>query len=175
LSYDCKGTPIEFVPSAREMIHSLDPDQPIADVKLMSEWVGTSTIHAKFNMILMAMLAVVALTLAVVGIYGMMSYAVIQRVQEIGVRMALGANATDVVRLILKQAGLLVAVGTGFGLLASIALTRLMNSLLFEVKATDATTFLMVTAVLASVALVACWIPARRAAMIDPLLALRAE
>jgi putative ABC transport system permease protein len=167
--------PLSLVPEIQRLIHSMDPDQPIARVRTMEEFLGDSTIQAEFNMILMVILATVAMMLALVGIYGVMSYTVLQRVQEIGVRMALGASSRDVLRLVLKQGGILIMIGSFIGVLASVALTRLMKSLLFDVSTTDVTTFAAVTGLLIVIALIACWIPARRAASVDPLIALRAE
>lgn len=167
--------PRTLIPAVQKLIHSMDPDQPIARVRTMEELLGDSTVQAEFNMILMAILAGVALALALVGIYGVMSYAVLQRVQEIGVRMALGASSRDVLRLVLKQGGLLILIGSFIGIIASLVLTRLMKSLLFEVSTTDATTYAAVTGFLVLIALLACLIPARRAASVDPLIALRAE
>jgi putative ABC transport system permease protein len=170
-----QGNPLDLVPSVRQVIHTMDPEQPIADIRPMKDLLGNSMIHAEFNTILMACLASVALTLAMVGIYSVMSYSVLQRVQELGVRMALGANSYDVLRLVLKQGGMLVILGTTIGLAAAAGLTRWMKSLLFEVSTTDAFTFGFVTLLLIGVALIACWIPARRAAKLDPMIALRAE
>jgi len=137
----------------------------------MGSTVGTR----RFALAILILFAVLALVLAVSGIYGVISYSVTQRTQEIGIRMALGARATDVLRLVLVQFMRLTVVGVVFGLVAAYALTRLMTSLLFGVTATDITTFVLVPISLTLVALLACFIPARRATRVDPLVALRYE
>jgi putative ABC transport system permease protein len=124
-------------------------------------------------MLLLAIFAVTALVMAAVGIYGVLAYAVSRRTQEIGIRMALGAQTRDVFRLIGREGLVLVLMGIGIGLAGALSLTRLMSSLLFGVSSTDATTFAAVPAVLAAVALLACYLPARRAARVDPTVALR--
>jgi len=170
-----RGNPADFIPSVRQLVRSFDPDQPVADIKTMGDWLDGTTIHAKFNMILMAILAAVALILAAVGVYGVMSYTVLQRVQEIGVRMALGASSREVLRLILMQAGSPVMAGASVGLLAALGFTRLMQSMLFEVSPTAAFPLASVAVFLVAVALLACWFPARKAAALDPYVALRSE
>jgi len=125
--------------------------------------------------VILGVFAVVALLLSVTGIYGVMSYAVTQRTQEIGIRMALGASASSVLRMVLRQGMTLVLIGLALGIVVALLLTRLMTTLLFAVEPTDPLTFLAVSAVLALVAAVACFMPARRATLIDPLRALRSE
>ncbi|HKP93560.1 MAG TPA: ABC transporter permease [Chthoniobacterales bacterium] len=156
-------------------IHGLDPDQPIADVRTLEQVVAKSIARPRFNTLLLAIFAGVALVLASVGIYGVMSYSATQRTQEIGIRMALGANPRDILRLVVGHGMKLTVAGIVLGLIASLALTRLMTNLLFGVTVTDLPTFLGVSAVLALVALLANYIPARRATRINPVLALRYE
>ncbi|MCI0422872.1 MAG: FtsX-like permease family protein, partial [Acidobacteria bacterium] len=150
-------------------------DQPISRIRTLEDLVVGSVSERRFNMLLLAIFACVALLLAAVGIYGVMSYSVEQRRHEIGVRMALGARTADVLRLLLGQGMKLVAIGVAIGLAAAVALTRLISTLLFDVRATDPVTFVMIAMLLAVVALLACYIPARRAAKVDPMIALRSE
>ena len=141
----------------------------------MENLLSKSVARARFNATLLTVFSLVALVMAAVGIYGVMSYSVQQRTHEIGLRMALGAQRGDVLRLIVKQGMLLGVMGVAAGLLASFALTRLIVSLLFEVPATDALTFAAVATGLFAITLLACYIPARRATKVDPLVALRYE
>jgi putative ABC transport system permease protein len=167
--------PLNLVSAVRKEVQSIDPDQPIAAVKMMSEWLGTSVAASRYRTALLALFAVVALVLACTGIYGVMAYSVTQRTHEIGVRMALGARQLDVLKLVIRQGMSLVLVGVALGLAASMALTSVMASLLFGVTARDPATFAAVAALLALVAFVACYIPAMRATRVDPLKALRYE
>ena len=153
----------------------MDKDQPVYQVQTIDEMIGSTVSTRRFALTILILFAVLALVLAVSGIYGVISYSVTQRTQEIGIRMALGARATDVLRLVLMQFMRLTVVGVLLGLVASYAMTRLMTSLLFGVTATDITTFVLVAISLSLVALVACLIPARRATRVDPLVALRYE
>ncbi|HKE05016.1 MAG TPA: FtsX-like permease family protein, partial [Blastocatellia bacterium] len=146
-----------------------------SQVHSMEEIMGRSIASRRFNMLLIGLFAGLGLSLAGVGIYGVVSYSVAQRTTEIGVRIALGARAADVVGLVLKHGLGLAAFGVAIGLSASLALTRLMKGLLFGVSATDPLTFVAIALLLIGVALMACWIPARRAARVDPMLALRRE
>jgi putative ABC transport system permease protein len=141
----------------------------------MEEYLARTLTPKRLMMILLALFGGVALALAAVGLYGVMSYAVSQRTSEIGIRMALGAHPRDVLRLVVGQGMLLTAGGLAIGVGAAYALTRLMSTLLFGVSATDPATFGGVAALLAAVALLASWIPARRASHVDPLIALRYE
>jgi putative ABC transport system permease protein len=167
--------PADLAPAAREAIHALDPDQPVSEVRTMADLVSSSTAPRRFNMLLITLFAVVALVLVAVGIYGVVAYSVAQRTREIGVRMALGARRGDVLSLVLRQGMFLVIAGVALGLAGAMALTRLIAKLLFGVGALDAVTFLSMPLVLGAVALLACYIPARRAARVDPMVALHYE
>jgi putative ABC transport system permease protein len=164
-----------MAPAIRNQVLSIDKDQPVSDVMTMEQRVAKSVAAKRFVMFLLGAFSVLALMLAAVGIYGVMAYLVTQRTQEIGVRMALGAQKRDVLRLVVGKGMVLAVIGTVIGLIASLALTRLLRSLLFEVTPTDGLTFVIVSAVLLVVALLACYIPARRATKVDPLIALRYE
>ncbi|HEY6216219.1 MAG TPA: FtsX-like permease family protein, partial [Pyrinomonadaceae bacterium] len=167
--------PLSIVGAVRNEVKALDPDQPIAAVKKMSDWVDSSVAEPRYRTTLLGMFAALAMILAATGIYGVMSYSVAQRTHEIGVHMALGARQRDVLKLMVQQGMLLTIVGVVLGLLGAFALTRVMASLLFEVTAKDPFTFAVVAALLVAVAFVACFIPARRATKVDPLVALRYE
>jgi putative ABC transport system permease protein len=169
------GDPLALSNSAREAVWSLDRDLPIPRIQTMEQNLSARVAQRRLNMLLLGLFASVALILAAVGIYGVMSYAVTQRRNEIGIRMALGAQAGDVVGLVLKHGMALTLVGVAIGLISTFMLTRLMASLLFGVSATDPITFAAIAALLIGVALVACWIPARRATRGDPMAALRCE
>jgi putative ABC transport system permease protein len=153
----------------------MDPDLPVVDLMMMEEVVSQSVWQNRLYAILFSVFAGIAMLLAAVGIYGVMSYSVTQRTQEIGIRMALGAQLKDVLRLVVKGGLALSLIGVAIGIAGALALTRLLRSLLFGVTPTDAVTFIAVSLVLLLVALVACYIPARRATKVDPLVALRYE
>jgi len=159
----------------RGEIAALNKDQAVFNVRTMEQIVDQSVAPRRFSMLLLAVFAVVALALAIIGIYGMLSYAVAQRTREIGLRMTLGAQRTDVMRLVIGHGMKLAIAGVILGLIASFALTRTMKTLLFGVSATDPVTFGLITLVLVVVALLACWIPARRATRVNPIEALRYE
>ena len=170
-----QNNPLNLVGAIRKEVQALDPDQPIAAIKLMSDWVDSSVAEPRYRTTLLGMFAALAMILAAMGIYGVMSYSVAQRTHEIGVRMALGARQRDVLKLVVRQGMLLTLVGVVLGLLGAFALTRVMRSLMFEVTTKDPFTFAAVAALLIAVAFVACFIPARRATKVDPLVALRYE
>ena len=170
------STPAETLTSAiRDQVRALDADQPITNVRTMDELLNRTLSDARFSLLLFGLFAGVALVLAAIGIYGVMATAVTQRTHEFGLRMALGAQTRDVLRLVIGQGMLLVVIGIGAGLLSAVALTRLMSTLLFGVSPTDPVTLALITVLLAVVALLACYLPARRATKVDPLVALRYE
>ena len=170
-----RGDSTAIAAAARNVIRQLDPDQPIGQVTTMDALMAKSVARARFNSTLLTIFSIVALIMAAVGIYGVMSYSVLQRTHEIGVRMALGAQRADVLRLMLKQGVLLAIVGVAVGVAAAFVLTRIISTLLFEVAATDKLTFAAVSLGLFAVTLFASYIPAWRATRVDPLVALRYE
>jgi putative ABC transport system permease protein len=175
LAIRAAGNPESLANAVRKEVQALDKDQPVTNVMTMEAVISRSVWQQRFYTILFGVFALLALVLASVGIYGVMSYAVAQRTQEIGIRMALGARAVDVLKLIIRNGMTLITVGVVLGLIGAVALTRLLTTLLFGVTPTDTTTFAAVSAVLIAVALLACYLPARRAAKVDPMVALRYE
>jgi putative ABC transport system permease protein len=167
--------PASLIPTARRVIHDVNPDIAINDIQPMDQVVTEALWQRRLWGVLFALFAGVALLLAAVGLYGVMSYLVSQRTREIGVYVALGARPLDIHRLIVGQGLKLLGLGVTLGLIAALALSRLIASLLFGVTAYDVPTFAGVSLLLAVVALAACVIPARRAATVDPIVALRAE
>jgi putative ABC transport system permease protein len=161
--------------AVRREVQAVDPNQPVFNINTMEQVLADSLASQRLSMLLLSIFAGVAMTLAAVGIYGVMSYTVIQRTHEIGIRMALGARVADVLRLILGHAMMLVLIGITIGLVGAFAVTRVMASLLYGVSATDPLTFVGVSLLLAVIALIACLIPARRATKVDPMVALRHE
>jgi putative ABC transport system permease protein len=159
----------------RREIQAVDPTIPVFGIQTMDEVVAKSMAARRFALEILGIFAIVAFLLACVGIYGVMAYAISQRTGEIGLRMALGARRGDILRVVLNEAALVVIAGVGAGLLGSLLLTRFLQTLLFDIKPTDPLTFGVLTILLAGVALLASFIPARRASRIDPLVALRHE
>ena len=170
-----EGDPLSLVSALKSQIWSVDPAQPIASVSTMEQVLANSVAPRRFNMLLIGVFAGVALALAAVGIYGVISYTVSQRTHEIGIRLALGAQSSNVLRLVVGQGMILVLGGVGLGLAASAGLTRMMSSLLFGVSPTDAPTFAVIAVLLTAIALFACSVPALRATKVDPMIALRYE
>jgi putative ABC transport system permease protein len=167
--------PAALVKAAKNVVWSVDGGIPVSKVQSMSEVMASSMEERRFNMQLLALFAGLALVLAAVGIYGLISYAVAQRTHEIGVRMALGAEARHVLALIVGEGARLTLIGTAIGVVAAIGLTRLMASMLFQVRPTDVATYAAVAGLLGGVSLLASYVPARRAAKVDPMVALRNE
>ncbi len=161
--------------AVRSQVFSQDAEQPISGVETMEERITTFMAPDRMITLLLGLFAALALALAAIGIYGVIAYSVAQRTHEMGIRLALGAQTSDVLRLVLRQGMLMVLGGVGVGLALALGLMRLMKTLLFGVQATDPLTFAVVALLLTSVALLACWIPARRATKVDPLVALRYE
>jgi putative ABC transport system permease protein len=167
--------PEAVMPAVRQAASDLDPGEIIYAVETMRGVLEQTLAARRLAMILLSVFAGLALALACVGIYGVISYVVSERTREIGVRMALGAQQRDVLRLVLAQGARMTLLGTALGMAAALVLTRLLRSQLFGVSADDPVTFAGVAAVLLAVALAACWVPARRAARVDPMVALRNE
>jgi putative ABC transport system permease protein len=169
------GNPAGLIGAIRAEVLALDKDLPLNSARTLPDIISASVAQQRFSMLLLCVFATVALVLAAVGLYGVMSYSVTQRTHEIGIRMALGASKRDVLRLVVGQGTALAVTGVGIGLAGSVLLTRLMAGLLFGVSATDPLTYLLIALLLTGVALVASFIPARRAAKVDPMIALRYE
>ena len=170
-----KVAPLSLSAPVRDAIWSVDKDQPVSEIRAMSEIVSQAVARQRFSMLLLGLFAGLALLLAAVGIYGVMSYSVTQRRREIGIRMALGAQKSDVLGMILRQGLRLAVIGVAIGIAGALGLTRLMASLLFGVSATDPATFAAITIILAAVALLASYIPALRSMKVDPVIALRCQ
>jgi putative ABC transport system permease protein len=169
------GAPLAALGTVRAAVQSVDPNLPLAGVSTMDDLIGRSLGPRRFGMLLLAGFALLALVLASIGLYGVMSYMVTQRAREMGVRVALGASARDVVGLVLRQGVRLVLIGVGIGLVAALTLTRVMRTMLFDVSATDPLTFTVISLLLVGVAVLASYLPARRATIVDPVVALRTE
>jgi putative ABC transport system permease protein len=169
------GDPAALGRAVQQEVLRVDPDLPVAKVMPMDRVIAKSIGRANFSMTLLGIFGGVALLLAAIGIYGVMSYTVEQRTHELGIRIALGAATPQLLRLVVGQGLVLAGIGVTIGLGASFGVTRVMSSLLYGVKATDPATFAAVAVVLSAVAALACYIPARRATRVDPIVALRHE
>jgi putative ABC transport system permease protein len=167
--------PMTLAPAAATVVHSLDPELPIARLHTLDDIVARSVSEPRFYVVLLGAFAGTALFLAALGIFGVMSYAVVQRSREIGIRVALGAHPAHLRRMVLGQALLLAVAGVGLGLLGSLGLSRVIAGLLFDLSPTDPATLAGVALLLTAVALLASYLPARRATRVDPLIALRSE
>jgi putative ABC transport system permease protein len=169
------GDPMAVAGAVRAAINALDPDLPVTNVRSMDQLIEASTGQRRFAMLLLGLFSGIALLLASVGLYGVMSYTVAQRAPELGVRMALGAGGRDVLRLVLGQGMRLALLGVGIGLVSALVVTRLLRSMLFQVSAADPVTYAGISLLLLGVTLVACWLPARRAMRVDPAVVLRSD
>ena len=167
--------PAAVVAGVRQVTTEVDKSAAVSDVKTMERIVDETVTQPRFNLVLLGLFGGIALLLSAAGIYGVTAYSVTQRTHEFGIRMALGAQVGDVLRMIIRQGLLLISLGIAIGLLAAFALTRLLTTVLFGVSVTDPLTFLGISLLLTAVALLACYIPARRATKVDPLVALRYE
>jgi putative ABC transport system permease protein len=167
--------PKPLIPAIRDEVWAVDKDQPVTDIKTMNQSVADSISPQRLNAILLAIFASLALVLATIGIYGVMAYSVTQQTREIGIRIALGAQSSDVIKLVVGRGMSLVLTGVVIGLAGALALTRVMTSLLYGVSATDAITFAGVSVLLITIALLATYVPALRATRVDPMIALRCE
>ncbi len=169
------GNPSAIASSIRSTVAEMDPSVPIYSLQTMGDVVAASLVRPRLLSLLLGTFSIIAMSLAAIGIYGVMAYTVAQRTQEIGVRVALGATTRNVLAMILGQGLKITVIGLGVGLTGAFFLTRLMASLLFEISATDPLTFALVGVGLTAVGLLACFVPARRAAKVDPMVALRYE
>jgi putative ABC transport system permease protein len=169
------GDPLAALSYVRTTVRSLDPNLPLADIRTLERVADDSLSQARFTTMLLALFAALALTLATIGIYGVISLLVTRRRQEIGIRIALGARPSSILSMVVRRGMALAALGVGLGLVAALLLTRVLTSLLYGVTRFDVMTFAVVPALLAAVALVACLIPAGRAATVNPVVALREE
>ena len=167
--------PNQLINSVRGAVKEIDPDQPIYNPRTMDEIRAESVAPERLNLTLLSLFAGIALVLAIVGIYGVMSYSVTQRTHEIGIRMAIGARPRDVFKMILGHGMKLALIGVGIGLVSAFGLTRLMETMLFGVNPTDLTTFASISILLITVALLACYLPGRRATKVEPTISLRYE
>lgn len=169
------GDPNQLTQALQQLVWSIDKNQPVSNVRTLMEVLSASAAQRRFQTLLLLVFAIVAVSLTTIGVFGVLSYAVTQRTSELGIRVALGAQPSQIVGLILRQASELIAVGAALGIAGAFALTRYFQSLLFEVGSHDATTHFGAVILLVTVALLAAWIPARRGSRVDPVIALRNE
>jgi predicted lysophospholipase L1 biosynthesis ABC-type transport system permease subunit len=169
------GDPSAVAGPARQVIHEMVPDLPVYDIQTMESRVVVASAHARFSAVLLGIFAAIALALAIIGIYGVMSFTVSQRTREIGIRMALGADRAKVVRMVIGEGVVLAGIGIVIGVGAALALTRVLRSLLFDINPSDPITYTGLVLLLGTTAFLAAWIPARRAARVDPVVALKGE
>lgn len=169
------GNPVAALPALREAVHSIDRNLPLSSVNTLDKLVESSVGQRKLSMMLLGVFSAIAMVLASIGIYGVMSYSVAQRTRELGIRMALGAMRSRVLMLVVGQGMALAGAGVAIGLVGAFGLTRLLTNQLFDVRATDPSTFALVSALLVAVALIATLVPALRATRVDPVVALRDE
>ncbi|MDZ4864028.1 MAG: FtsX-like permease family protein, partial [Gemmatimonadota bacterium] len=169
------GDPLALSAAVRAAVRKVDADLPVSNVATMDQLISNTTGPRRFAMLLLGIFSGFAVLLASIGLYGVMSYLVAQRAKELGVRLALGAKRRDILRLVLGQGMRLALLGVGIGLVAALALSRIIRSMLFDVSATDPLTFVLIPLLLLGVTLLASWIPARRAMQVDPAVVLRGE
>jgi putative ABC transport system permease protein len=169
------SNPATLTTAVRDQLALLDRDVPLTQVRVFDEYMSRTLAKPRFNALLLSIFAGTALLLTAIGIYGVLAYSVSQRTNEIGIRIALGAAQSNIFRLVVGEAMLLVAISLAIGLLGAFMATRFLSSLLYGVGASDPITFASITTLIAAVGFLACWLPARRAARVDPVIALRAE
>jgi ABC-type antimicrobial peptide transport system permease subunit len=170
-----EGDPAALVEAVRRHAGTLDRSLPVYDIKTMRQRISDATVRVRFNVILLTAFAGIAMVLAVVGIYGVMSFAVRQRTNEIGIRMALGARSEDIVRHVVRQGSSLILIGTAIGLAGALVATRVLSSSLYEVQPHDPLTYVAIVMILVAASLLASYLPARRASTIDPSITLRMD
>jgi putative ABC transport system permease protein len=170
-----RGNPMSLAPSLRQAAAEVDPTRPVANLRTVEEYLDQQIQYVRLYVLLLGIFGAIAAGLAAIGIYGVMAYSVAERTREIGIRMALGASAGDIFRLVVLRAAILLSIGLTLGLVGSLALTRYLKSALYEVTATDPSTFIAVSLLLSMVAVLACLVPTRRAVSVNPTVALRYE
>ncbi|MBI4550636.1 MAG: FtsX-like permease family protein, partial [Candidatus Latescibacteria bacterium] len=175
LAVRTQAEPASFATALRRAVTAIDANLPLFEVRTMEDRLFESVAQPRFRTALLGVFAALALAIAVVGLYAVMAFSVAQRTHELGIRVALGAERRDVIGLVLQQGVKLVGIGIVIGLAGAWALTRVLTTLLYEVKPTDPLTFLAVPVLLMAVAILVCWLPARQAARVDPIVALRYE